>query len=120
LTADGRRTGFDIIYLDELVGTIALTVGENAREAEVGYWLSEKAQGHGIVSRATRALVRFSFVDLRLRLVVIKCAKGNVKSRAVPERLGFTLEATLREREMGGQDQLVYSLLRTEWEETEP
>jgi hypothetical protein len=26
------------------------------------------------------------------------------------------LEATLREREVGGKDQIVYSLLRSEWE----
>jgi hypothetical protein len=39
--------------------------------------------------------------------------------RAVPERLGFTLEATFREREIapafGHQDQFVFGLLRSEW-----
>lgn len=38
----------------------------------------------------------------------------------MPERLGFTLEVRLRERDVvrSGElrDQVVYSLLRTEWE----
>jgi ribosomal-protein-serine acetyltransferase len=117
--ADRKEYGFGLLYRGTLVGAICLDVDEKAIEAEVGYWLSEGAQGWGIVSRATQALVRFSFVDLGVNVVVIKCARDNVRSRAVPERLGFTLEATLREREVAGQDQIVYSLLRSEWQASE-
>jgi ribosomal-protein-serine acetyltransferase len=116
--SEGKLYGFDILFQGELVGAIDLRV-EDPKEAEIGYWVSEKAQGRGIVSRSAGALVRFSFVDPGLNLVVIKCAKDNLKSRAIPERLGFTFEATLRGREVRGQDQLVYSLLRSEWETTE-
>jgi ribosomal-protein-serine acetyltransferase len=115
--ADAREYGFAMIYRGELAGSIGLSVGRDAREAEVGYWLSEEFQGLGIVSRATRSLVRFSFIDLGLNRVVVNCAIDNSRSRAIPERLGFTLEATLREREVGGKDQVVYSLLRSEWEQ---
>jgi ribosomal-protein-serine acetyltransferase len=114
--ADAREYGFDIVYRGELVGAIGLSVERGAREAEVGYWLSEESQGLGIVSRSTRSLLRFSFMELGLNRVVINCAVDNTRSRAIPERLGFTLEATLREREVGGKDQVVYSLLRSEWE----
>jgi hypothetical protein len=62
--------GFDILFQGELVGAIDLRV-EDPKEAEIGYWVSEKAQGRGIVSRSAGALVRFSFVDLGLNLVVI-------------------------------------------------
>jgi ribosomal-protein-serine acetyltransferase len=114
--ADGNEYGFGILSQGKLVGAVGLDVLQEAREAEVGYWLSEDAQGRGIISRATQALVDFSFADRGLNVVVIKCAKDNVRSRAVPERLGFTMEATLREREVRGQDQIVYGLLRSEWE----
>jgi ribosomal-protein-serine acetyltransferase len=117
--ADAREYGFEIVYRGELVGDIGLSVERGAREAEVGYWLSEEFQGRGIVSRATRSLVDFAFIDLGLNRVVINCAIDNTRSRAIPERLGFTLEATLREREVGGKDQVVYSLLRSEWEAAE-
>jgi ribosomal-protein-serine acetyltransferase len=87
--ADASEYGFDIVYRGELVGAIGLSVERGAREAEVGYWLSEEFQGRGIVSRATRCLVRFSFIDLGLNRVVVNCAVDNTRSRAIPERLGF-------------------------------
>ena len=118
--AEGKEYGFDILYQGELVGAIGLRVSHEAKEAEVGYWLSPETQGHGVVSRATQALVRFSFDDLGLNRVVIVCAVDNLRSRGVPERLEFTIEGTLRQRDVipdrDLRDQVVYSLLRSEWQ----
>jgi ribosomal-protein-serine acetyltransferase len=118
--AGGREYGFAILDRGRLVGAIGLRVADDAQETEVGYWLSAQAQGRGVITRATQALVRFSFEELRMDRVVILCASDNVRSRAVPERLGFTLEGTLRRRDVvPGQeprDQIVYSLLRSEWD----
>ncbi len=91
--AQGKMYGFEILYEGELAGAIDVRI-ENPATAEIGYWLAEKAQGRGIVSRAVRVLVRFSFADLGVDVVLIRCAGDNVKSRAIPERLGFTLTAT--------------------------
>ncbi len=113
--AQGKMYGFEILYEGALVGAIDVRV-ENPATAEIGYWLAEKAQGGGIVSRAVRVLMRFSFADLGVDVVVIRCAKDNVRSLAIPERLGFTLTATLPRQEVRGQDQLVYSLPRSQWE----
>jgi ribosomal-protein-serine acetyltransferase len=118
--AEGAEYGLGILYHDELVGAIGLSIEKQWREAEIGYWLSLKAQGHGIVSRATKGLVRFCFEDLAMNRVVILCAVDNSRSRAVPERLGFHLEGTLRERDVipdrDPRDQVIYSLLRSDWE----
>lgn len=89
---------------------------EDAREAAIGYWLDERLEGLGIVSRATRELLRLSFVELGMNRVVIRCAAENARSRAIPERLGFNLEATLPGQEMGGRDQLVYVIHLADWE----
>lgn len=112
--AQGKMYGFEILYEGELVGAIDVRI-ENPATAEIGYWLAEKAQGRGIVSRAVRVLVGFAFVDLGVDVVLIRCARDNLKSRAIPERLGFTLTATLPGQEFRGQDQLVYSLPRLQW-----
>jgi ribosomal-protein-serine acetyltransferase len=116
---EGKEYGFEIVHRGEVVGGIWLDVIPEIAEAEIGYWLSEGWQGQGIVTRASRALLRFSFDELEMHRVIIKCAKENARSRAVPERLGFTLEATFREREiapaLGRQDELVFGLLRSEW-----
>ncbi len=116
--ADGREYGFGILEGGELVGAIGLRVEAMANEAEIGYWLAEAAEGRGIITRATEALVRFAFDELGLNRVLILCAVDNARSRAVPERLGFALEATLRQREvMPGReprDQLQFALLRSD------
>jgi ribosomal-protein-serine acetyltransferase len=44
--AGGKQYGFDIPFLGQLVGAIDLRI-DDPKEAEVGYWLSEKAQGQG-------------------------------------------------------------------------
>lgn len=117
--AEGTEYGFEILQGSEIVGGIGLRVIPDVAEAEIGYWLSAQAEGRGIVTRASRALLRFAFDELGMHRVIIKCAAENARSRAVPERLGFTLEGTFREREVtpghGRQDELVYGLLRSEW-----
>ncbi len=64
---------------------------------EIGYWLREDRQGHGIMTRAVRALTDFAFVNLGLNRVEVRAATDNRRSRAVPERLGFLQEGVLRE-----------------------
>jgi ribosomal-protein-serine acetyltransferase len=115
----GREYGFAITERGEHVGSIGLRVVDDASEAEIGYWISAGAQGRGLITRATEAVIRFAFEDLGLNRVVILCAVQNKRSRAVPERLGFTLEGTHRERDVNPNrepmDQVVYALLRSEW-----
>ncbi len=65
--------------------------------AEIGYWLAQEAQSHGIMTRAVKALVDFAFENLGLNRVEIRAATDNHRSRAVPERLGFVQEGVLRE-----------------------
>jgi ribosomal-protein-serine acetyltransferase len=117
---EGRDYGFAILEHGALVGTIGIRPVEDASEAEIGYWISADAQGRGIVTRATEALIRFGFEDLGLNRIVILCAVDNQRSRAVPERLRFTIEGTLRRRELNPtrepRDQLLYGLLRSEWD----
>jgi ribosomal-protein-serine acetyltransferase len=118
---EGREYGFAVMYRGEPVGTIGLEVADDASEAEVGYWLAADAQGRGIMTRATEVLVRFAFEELDRNRMVILCAVDNERSRAVPERLGFTLEGTLRLRDTTPgrepRDQVAYGLLRSEWDE---
>jgi len=70
------------------------------------------------MTRATRALVDHGFGDLELHRIVVRCGTGNRASRAIPERLGFTLEGTLREAEWVNDhfnDLVVYAMLCHEW-----
>jgi ribosomal-protein-serine acetyltransferase len=88
------------------------------RKAEMGYWLAREFQGRGIATAAARAVTDHVLVELELNRMEILCAAGNTKSSAVPKRLGFTYEGTLREAQLlDGRyvDLEVYSMLRREY-----
>ncbi|WP_224417125.1 MULTISPECIES: GNAT family protein [unclassified Modicisalibacter] len=83
----------------------------------IGYWLSQICVGKGIMTSAVRSLVKTGFNEHEMNRIEIACATGNARSRAVPERLGFTFEGLLREREyLYGRyvDHALYSMLASE------
>jgi ribosomal-protein-serine acetyltransferase len=84
-------------------GAFAGTVGMHSvfrvhAVGALGYWLSSRFGGRGIMTRAVEAVAAYAFGDYALHRLEILAAVGNAPSRAVAERAGFTLEATLRER----------------------
>ena len=89
------------------------------KSAHIGYWLAKEAQGKGIMTRCCRVLIEYLFDDLELNRIQINCNIENAKSRAIPERLGFTMEAIQRQVEfLNGRfgDWAVYAMLRDDWE----
>jgi ribosomal-protein-serine acetyltransferase len=104
----------------ELVGAVGFHYWNwNNGRTEIGYWLAEGTQGRGIMTRVCRALIDYAFGELGLRRVEIRAAASNARSRAVPERLGFTLEGAIRQIEHIGtqwDDMVVYGLLAHEWQ----
>jgi ribosomal-protein-serine acetyltransferase len=89
------------------------------RNTSIGYWLSAEARGKGVMTTAVGALVDHAFSEWKLHRIEIHCAPENRRSRAIPERLGFREEATLRETELVGSrylDSVVYGLLEKEWD----
>jgi len=116
--AVGRGLTCGIWHRGRLVGVIELRLDPAHRAGEIGYWLGREARGQGSMTRATRALVDHGFGDLGLHRIVLRAALGNRASRAIAERLGFTLEGTLREAEWVNdhfEDLAVYAMLRREW-----
>ncbi len=114
--------GFDagIWFEGLLAGVIGLHyVNQNSRKTEIGYWLGAEFTGHGIMTKACAALLEHCFTDLKLHRVELACATQNLKSCAIPERLGFTLEGEARDAEWL-YDHFVshkrYGLLEVEWQ----
>ncbi|HEX6290959.1 MAG TPA: GNAT family protein [Herpetosiphonaceae bacterium] len=105
---------------DRMVGgVLCFPVERRIRATSIGYWLSQQATGQGIMTRAARAMLGFAFDDLSLNRVALEAEVGNVRSRAVAERLGFTFEGIRRHGWVNrGQfvDIAVYSLLASDWQ----
>ncbi len=104
-------------------GTLAGTMGLHsvgAKCKDIGYWLGEEHQGRGLITKACKSLISHAFTELGLNRIGIRAEPENCRSRAVPERLGFTCEGTSRQitTNVGGKlvDLVVYSLLKDEWE----
>jgi RimJ/RimL family protein N-acetyltransferase len=67
------------------------------RRFEIGYWVRVDAEGHGYVHETVQLLTRLAFDQLDAGRLEIRMDTANVRSRRVPERLGFALEATLHQ-----------------------
>ncbi len=68
--------------------------GRGARE--IGYWIRADAINRGLATEVAAALTRVAFEIDHVRRVEIHCAPDNVRSAAVPAKLGYRHEATLR------------------------
>ena len=70
------------------------------------------------MTAAVTALLRHGFRTLEFNRIEIRVGVRNRRSRAIPERLGFRHEGTLRQVERLGDrfvDHAVYGMLAPEW-----
>ena len=85
-----------------------------ARVCEIGYWIDRDSEGRGVVTRACRAMIEYAFDELEMNRIEIRCSAENERSAAIPKRLGFKLEGTLRQAEVlhgRAHDFLIFGLL---------
>ena len=117
----GDAYGYGLFDGSALVGVMELSgVNSPDKSGRIGYWLSESGHGKGRMTRACDALTDYAFERCGLNRVAIQVAADNSRGRAVPERLGYTLEGTLRQAKLLNDrfvDMAVYSILAAEWAE---
>jgi ribosomal-protein-serine acetyltransferase len=116
--AAGRAFHCNVVHNGAIVGGMGLRIDRANDKAELGYWIDEGHAGRGIVTRAARALTAAAFGSLGLNRVTIRAGVDNVRSRAVPERLGYAFEGVLRAHEKVGErflDHASYAVLADEW-----
>ena len=67
-----------------------------SRYFEIGYWIRLSASGQGYITEAVQLLTDYAFSVLKATRVEIRCDERNVRSAAIPQRLGFVQEGRLR------------------------
>lgn len=111
--------GITIKGSDRIIGSCDFNNRHEDDVYEIGYLLHPDFWGQGYVPEAVAALIEVAFTILNLHKVEICCYDYNKQSQRVAEKLGFTLEAKVRDRK-DVQDrrcaELRYGLLRSEWE----
>jgi RimJ/RimL family protein N-acetyltransferase len=93
----------DIHWRGFLKGTDTFVLGSGLHRIdwavpkfEIGYWVRSRFAGQGYVTEAVRGIAGFAFERLGANRVEIRCDETNRRSWAIPQRLGFELEAVFR------------------------
>lgn len=101
---------------NELLGSLATRVSSRTRSANIGYWLTPEAQGHGYMAAAVRLLCEWLFETLGVGRIELTTDPENYASQRVAERCGFQQEGLLRSHLLHlhtgeRRDSLMWSLL---------
>jgi RimJ/RimL family protein N-acetyltransferase len=87
---------------------------------EIGYWVRTKYGRQGYITEAVAAITELAFRVLQAERVFIRMDSKNTRSAAVPQRLGFVYEGTLRHDARDHvtdelRDTMVFSKIRREF-----
>ncbi|MBN1397021.1 MAG: GNAT family N-acetyltransferase [Bacteroidetes bacterium] len=116
-----QNLGFQcgIRYRGRLAGVIGFVqIDWPNKNTEIGYWIDEKHQGLGIITKSCRTMINYAFEELRLHRVQIRSASENKKSCDVIERLGLIKEGVARQAEFLYDhfvDLNIYGITEDEW-----
>ncbi len=102
----------------ELVGDLGFRVGEDGRQADVGYTLAREHWGRGYASEAVSRLLDHAFGVLGLHRVCAVVDQENAPSAAVLERIGLRREGAFVENAWfkgRWSSEYLYATLRKEW-----
>ena len=85
---------------------------------EIGYWIHKDFVNQGFVTESTSALVKVACEIIRVHRIEIHCDPANLASAAMPRKLGFTHEGTLRAKTPfldRWSDSMIWALLENEY-----
>ena len=110
---------FTIRKQNLFIGLIGLKDSDKTNKiTEIGYWLSEKFQKQGIVTKSVNKLCDFAFKEQGFNRIEIKCAVENKPSINIPKKLGFKFEGIERDGELISEnnyiDLKVFSKLKSD------
>lgn len=101
----------------EVVGAIGLILKGDAI-GELGYWIGVPYWGRGYTTEAAEAVLRWGFEEKKLHRIFACYFQRNPASGRVMEKLGMTIEGTLRQHAVKwGEhcDITFYGMLADEW-----
>ncbi|NKE04106.1 GNAT family N-acetyltransferase [Mesobacillus selenatarsenatis] len=102
---------------DDFIGTVSLQgIDWSIPKGEIGYWINTRFSGNGYMTEAVKAVTDFGLNQLKFKRIEIRCESTNLKSRAIPEKLGYQLEGILRNEDLSADgsrltDTCYYSII---------
>lgn len=101
-----------------LLGGTGLHMRLGDNELEIGYWIHKDYTNQGLITESTAALVKVAFEIIHVHRIEIHCNPANLASAAIPRKLGFTHEGTLRRKTPfldHWSDSMIWGLLEDEY-----
>ena len=93
LWEQGSDYSYVVVGDDEpVLGVISLMARVGPRALEIGYWLRSDWTGRGIATSCVAALTEAGLDAPGVDLIEIHCDEANVRSAAIPRRLGYRLD----------------------------
>lgn len=83
--------------------------------AEIGYWLTEDAQGKGIMTRAVQGMIELGFDYFDFNRLTLVIQVENKASQKVAERSGFEVEGKMKDyikEKSEFRDAYLYALIK--------
>ena len=77
-----------------MLGSFGLMRRQGPGTIEIGYWVHVDEIGRGLATLASATLTNTSLALDGVATVYIRCDERNVRSAAVPRRLGYRLDVT--------------------------
>lgn len=115
----GQRITTFINYRHALIGMIGFTrIDKKHHLGEMGYWLAEKYQGKGIMTKCCQTFLHYGFELLGLNRIEMRIITGNERSLKLPPRLHFIHEGSLKQAILQGdqyQDLEVFGLVKEDF-----
>ena len=103
----------------EVLGGTGLHTRAGEQVLEIGYWIHVAYINRGLATETSAALTKVAFEVNGVDRVEIHPDPKNVRSAAVPRKLGYVHEATLRQRTRNADgspsDSMIWTLLRDEY-----
>ncbi|MDZ5472344.1 GNAT family protein [Bacillus sp. 31A1R] len=102
----------------QLIGIINVSIAESYKRGELAYWIGKPYWGKGYGTEATKALISYSFNQLKLNKVFACAFTDNPGSWKIMEKVGLKYEGTLKQhvsRDGVFYDLCYYGLLKDEY-----
>lgn len=114
--AEGKSMVCAIEYREKIVGVVSYNkILNSLKKVEIGYWLSSKYRGKGIITKSVECLINYAFDRLGMEKVQIAVATKNYPSQNVCKRLGLKSEGVIKNFEnLHGKivDAIIYGICR--------
>jgi RimJ/RimL family protein N-acetyltransferase len=96
----GQNFVYGVFDLQEtrLLGGAGLHPRVEGNALEIGYWIHKDFINQGFATEVSAALTKVAFEVNGVERMEIHCDPENARSAAIPRKLGYTHEATLRRR----------------------